>query len=252
MKKTYAAILAVLIFTLFQAVGGVVLSLFAAYTPLLLTLSIILSGLLTVLTLFGLRLTQGWHTFSPSAVQWSLAPLAVLGALSAAFAIDLMSEPFDLPNLMEEQFLQIARTPLGILALAIVGPVVEEVVFREAVLGNLLRDGMRPWLAILLSALVFGLIHVNPIQIPFALLIGIILGLLYCKTGNILLPLIVHILNNTLSVIEMNILGPEASSFSYYRLLGQPLYLVAILLLLAISCLSLRYFWTHHSKSSHA
>ena len=252
MKKTYAAILAVLIFTLFQAVGGVVLSLFAAYTPFLLTLSIILSGLLTVLTLFGLHLTQGRYTFSPSAVQWSLAPLAVLGALSAAFAIDLMSEPFDLPNLMEEQFLQIARTPLGILALAIVGPVVEEVVFREAVLGNLLRDGMRPWLAILLSALVFGLIHVNPIQIPFALLIGIILGLLYYKTGNILLPAIVHILNNTLSVIEMNILGPEASSFSYYRLLGQSQFFVVILLLLAVSCLSLRYFWTHHSKSSHA
>lgn len=252
MKKTYAAILAILIFILIQTLGGVILAFSGTSTPFALTLSIILSGLLTALILFGMRFTQGGRTFSPATIHWPLASVAIVGALCADFAIALMSDPFDLSNLMEEQFLQIAATPLGILAMALVGPVVEEVVFREAVLGNLLRGRMRPWLAILLSSLVFGLVHLNPIQIPFATLVGFILGLLYYKTGNIVLPAIVHILNNSLSVIEMNILGPEISTFSYFRLLGLPLYLALILLLLLISFFSLRYFWTHYSKCSHA
>ena len=50
----------------------------------------------------------------------------------------------------------------GILGIALVGPVVEELVFREGIQGTMERGGVKPWIAILVSALCFGLIHFNP------------------------------------------------------------------------------------------
>ena len=47
-------------------------------------------------------------------------------------------------------------------------PLVEELLFRGAIEGHFLQTGKRPGMAILLSALIFGLIHVNPAQVPFA------------------------------------------------------------------------------------
>ncbi len=75
----------------------------------------------------------------------------------------------------------------------VVAPVVEEVVFRGFAQGKLLRCGK--CFGILCSALIFGLIHVNPMQIPFAFLIGLILGYVAAEYS-VLWAAILHLVNN--------------------------------------------------------
>ena len=101
----------------------------------------------------------------------------------------------ELPSVLE-------NTPtsfwLNIVVMAVLPAVLEETLFRGCVLRVLRPYG--DWFAILVSAVLFGLMHGNIIQIPFALIVGVALGWLYVATENIWLPIAVHFANNTLSV----------------------------------------------------
>ena len=79
------------------------------------------------------------------------------------------------------------------LYITILGPISEELLFR----GFLLRM-LKPWgkqTAILVSALVFGLFHGNVIQVPFAFLVGLVLGYVTVEYS-ILWAMVLHIFNN--------------------------------------------------------
>ena len=98
----------------------------------------------------------------------------------------------------------------GILAIAIVGPVLEELLFRGAITHALLQQ-YNPTKAILISALLFGVFHINPAQILPAFLIGILLAWTYYKTGSLIPCILMHVLNNSLSVY-LSIKYPEAEN----------------------------------------
>ena len=66
-------------------------------------------------------------------------------------------------------------------------------------------------LAILISALLFGVFHINPAQILPAFLIGILLAWTYYKTGSLIPCILMHILNNSLAVY-LSIKYPEAEN----------------------------------------
>ncbi len=215
MKPIWKALLAILVFAIMQMMAGVLM----AYIHIPMALSLIISSIVTILILVGMRMI-GRNSLSVKCVDWRLAPLAIVGALFGIFAMDLLGEMTDLPNMMEAEFRGLASRMDGIIALAFAGPIAEEFVFREAVLGHLYRNGCSAWTAILLSALAFGLIHINPAQVPFAFVIGVILGLIRVKTGNIVLTTLIHILNNSIAVIEMNALGDSIDTFSYVEALG--------------------------------
>lgn len=88
---------------------------------------------------------------------------------------------------------------LNLLVSALLPAILEEMLFRGFVLQKLRPFG--DGLAVFGSALLFGLMHTNIVQIPFALLLGIVFGFIVLKTGNILLAMILHFLNNALSVV---------------------------------------------------
>ena len=88
----------------------------------------------------------------------------------------------------------------GVLAIVLVGPVTEELVFRMGIQRHLIRHRMRPWMAILLSALIFGAVHGNPAQIPGAVVFGWVLGWLYWRSGTIWIPVAAHVFNNFVGV----------------------------------------------------
>ncbi len=88
---------------------------------------------------------------------------------------------------------------LTFLAVAIVPAIVEEFAFRGIILGSLRKFG--DGFAILISSLVFGLIHQNFAQMPFAFLVGIVLAFATIKTGSVITSVIIHFLNNALSLI---------------------------------------------------
>ena len=254
MKRYSKPILAVVVFLLMQLLAGGIIAIVNGilhqdtFSPTLIALSTIVSGLLTVVVVRRMRMLKT-KNFNPKNVQWKHAALPIVGALLGIIGANLLSEQIDLPNVMEVEFLALSRSFWGILAIVFIGPIVEEIVFREAVIGQLIRHGEHRWVAIVFSALCFGISHLNPAQIPFAAIMGLVLGVVYVRTHSIVFTSIVHILNNAISVIEMNILGERATDISYAELLGgNAIAWVYIVVSGALCVLFLREFWKKYHR----
>lgn len=105
-----------------------------------------------------------------------------------------------LPNWMANAFRQMeARPLLAFFMIGVCAPVLEEVLFRGILLTGLLRN-YRPWVAIGQSALLFGLFHMNPVQIVSAGIMGLLVGWLYYRTRSLLLCIVAHALNNLIAL----------------------------------------------------
>jgi membrane protease YdiL (CAAX protease family) len=82
--------------------------------------------------------------------------------------------------------------------ICIMAPICEEFIFRGLVLHSLRRYGNG--FAILVSALLFSMIHGNLQQIPLAFIVGLLLGAFVIRTGSIWVTVIMHAMINTVSV----------------------------------------------------
>lgn len=93
------------------------------------------------------------------------------------------------------------RLVLEFAALCVIIPLVEEILYRGIVYGRL-RDfiGIRP--AILISALIFGIIHVNLVQFIYASIFGLLLAYLVEYTGFVYGAALAHMAANLTSVLR--------------------------------------------------
>lgn len=107
-----------------------------------------------------------------------------------------------------------------ILYTVLFGPIVEELTFRGLTF-TYARRATPFWVANIIQACLFGLLHMNPLQGIYAAALGIIFGMIYEKSKNILLTIILHILFNTLGtfISQFMNMGDNAISF-YFILLG--------------------------------
>lgn len=90
-----------------------------------------------------------------------------------------------------------AENPIGLLIICLIGPFLEEAVFRGAILRRLLEKNWKPWLAILVSAVFFAVAHGNFTQGLTAIMMGCFLGWVYYRTRSIWPCVFIHALNNT-------------------------------------------------------
>ncbi len=120
--------------------------------------------------------------------------------------------PFQLPDSFAQLFNSMMRQPLGFLAIGILGPIAEEMVFRGGVLRQLLVifRNRSPWVAISVSALIFGAVHGNLPQFIHATMLGLIIGWLYVRTGSILPGLVLHWVNNAMAYILFQLMPQMA------------------------------------------
>ena len=162
-------------------------------------------------------LTGDSRLYSPVSLGWTV----VLGAGAILLLDGLTSVLSFLPDWMAASFDYMQSSWAGILLVALAGPVVEELFFRGGVLRVLLRTCRRPWVAIVVSGLVFGLIHMNPAQVVFASFAGILLGWLYWRTRSLIPCMVVHVLNNALSV-GCTLAYPDVDTVA--DLMGYPAY----------------------------
>lgn len=88
---------------------------------------------------------------------------------------------------------------IEIITIVILAPIVEEFIFRGVILHRLIRK-TSVWGGILISSLVFGFLHADFIG---AFLFGIITSLLFLRTGNLMIPILMHMINNTIAVVLM-------------------------------------------------
>ena len=93
---------------------------------------------------------------------------------------------------------------LTVIFAVFIGPIVEEAIFRGILLRRLLPFG--DGFAILVSALLFGLFHGNFAQFFYAFAIGLIFGLIACRTGRLRYTVILHTALNFVGSIPSTIL----------------------------------------------
>lgn len=135
----------------------------------------------------------------------SIKPLLIATALvfTSMFALNIFVNWFPLENNLEVQFDGLAHNILGAFTISVLAPVLEEVMFRGAIQGYIARTFGKPWLAILVAALIFGIYHWNPVQVVYATLLGIIFGWIYYITGSLLSVIVGHVLNNSIATFTM-------------------------------------------------
>ena len=100
----------------------------------------------------------------------------------------------------------------ALLFVGILAPIFEEIIFRKYLIGALWRYGEGA--AVMLSAVVFGLAHGNFSQCFYTFGLGLILGLLYCRTGKLIYSIIPHMLLNTCSTLLAYFVLPKVTELS--------------------------------------
>lgn len=172
----------------------------------LLVASTVVVSLLTIILFLWAR----WAEVSPAWLRcrpWAVLIWSVVAALGALIPSAWIQEQIpELPNLVEQEFDMILGNRWGYLAVGLLAPLSEELVFRGAILRSLLRSPkLSPWGAVVLSALLFALMHFNPAQMPHAFLIGLLLGWMYWRTGSILPGVAYHWANNSAAYVIYNV-----------------------------------------------
>lgn len=137
---------------------------------------------------------------------------------------------------------------LATFVLAVLPAIGEEILFRGIVF-NGLRSRFFDWGAILLSALMFALMHGNLQQLLYPFILGTVMGWIVMRTGSLISSMIVHFTNNFLVVMFAYI--QNVTGFSLALPNTWWFYLVAILLLAvtgAIYFIIDRYYFKHKNK----
>ena len=110
---------------------------------------------------------------------------------------------------------------LMLLCVGILPALLEEFAIRGVILGAL-RKKFSDTSAIVISSVLFGALHGNLQQIPFATLLGLLLAYTTVYTGSLLPAIVIHAVNNTLSVVlafssqNMSPMVSEMTSYIYF------------------------------------
>lgn len=151
-------------------------------------------------------LTRGYLLSKP----WGTLLWVALFSLGTIIPLSFLYEQLGIE--MDENTQQIItsmmKEPWGYVAVGILAPLAEEVVFRGAILRTLLgiMSKKNHWVAIIISAAIFGVVHANLAQFINALLMGLLLGWMYYRTGSLVPGILLHWVNNTMAYVLANIM----------------------------------------------
>ena len=184
---------------------------------------------------------------------WSIALITVVLSFATMISADLpnylnmkvtdtvpvLKEFYDMISAVLEQM---TGGPFwsSFLLTAIFAPIFEEWLCRGMVLRGLLTK-MKPGWAIVISALFFAVIHMNPWQALNAFIIGVVMGYVYYKTGCLWLTMLIHFVNNGFAVICAQI--PSLSEYDFWiDMMGRSTYVVVYIAGLAALVLCIMAF----------
>ncbi len=146
-------------------------------------------------------------------------------------------------DMVMETMKQMTGGPLwsSFLVTALMAPFFEEWLCRGMILRGLLAGRkMKPVWAIVISALFFALIHMNPWQALNAFILGLLMGWIYYRTGSLWLTMLIHFVNNGTAVVLGQI--DSLKDYEYWiDMLGNTWYYVAFAVALAVivGCIAL-------------
>jgi len=130
----------------------------------------------------------------------SAGVIALFGLMFTSFVFDIFFTgvlKYKSPDMPD--FDTAGKAVLGIIFIGVFPAVFEELIFRGIILRGLAPLGKTK--AVLISAAAFALAHMSPAQTVHQFLLGIVMGLIAWETGSILAPMLIHFINNALSVV---------------------------------------------------
>lgn len=167
-------------------------------------------ALLIILYLLRKEIQMEWRNRSslPFAkyIGWGVIGLfmAFFSQTIAVYIMELIGLPLISEN-TESIIEMVEMSMLIILAPAIIGPILEEIVFRKVLFGAFVeRFGF--WIPSLFSSIIFALVHVDFTHMLVYIFMGLVFCFLYHKTKSIITPIIAHMLMNSIVIImQLNI-----------------------------------------------
>lgn len=100
------------------------------------------------------------------------------------------------------------NVPIFVIVVTIIAPVLEEIVFRKIIFGFFYTK-TNFFIAATLSALIFGVVHQELTHLLIYASMGFVFAYLYVKTKKILVPILVHVILNSVTMIVQLSLSPE-------------------------------------------
>ena len=132
-----------------------------------------------------------------------MALIVSVATLALGFVTDSLNAIMpETPEWFENAMSQIMDAPVWItlISVSIFAPLFEEWLCRGVILRGLLQK-THPVSAILVSAVFFAMLHMNPWQALPAFILGALFGYIYYKTGSLKLTMLMHCVNNTFAVV---------------------------------------------------
>ncbi|MBR1970495.1 MAG: CPBP family intramembrane metalloprotease [Clostridia bacterium] len=119
------------------------------------------------------------------------ARLVVSAYFHFANDIPVLKKSIENSALQGFEFTYAYQVLIALFLIIIIGPLFEEILFRGLIMNEFLKI-MRPWAAIVLQAVFFGVVHFSLFQSSFALVVGVILGIIYFRTQSIKTVAVCH------------------------------------------------------------
>ncbi|MBQ6381808.1 MAG: CPBP family intramembrane metalloprotease [Clostridia bacterium] len=155
-------------------------------------------------------------------------PIGAAVCVAANIIINLMIALFEALGLKLSQQSDALAQPKTVFALiitlfstAVMPALLEEFAIRGVILQPCRKYGMA--FAIIASSVIFGIMHGNLVQAPFALIVGACFAFLAIKCDSLWIGVILHFLNNGFSVLMSylsEVMSETAVNILYYSIVG--------------------------------
>ena len=141
-------------------------------------------------------------------------PTVILGGLLWMISMQVVVEPLSL--LLPTVHQQSGQGFWAIMTAVVFAPVFEEFIFRGVILEAMLRRHRRSF-SVVVTSLLFAVVHFEPSVMFTAFVSGLVLGTVYLHTSSIFSTIILHAINNAIaySLITLNV-----DNYSYREVLG--------------------------------
>lgn len=144
-------------------------------------------------------------------------------------------------------FDSIGQLLLGLLVIAVIPGIGEELVFRGLVQNHLYRMTKNIHAAIWIAALLFGLFHLQFYGIVPRMFLGALFGYMYYFSGNIIYPIVAHFFNNGFTLIMLYLYNTDQISYNIEDAESLPWFQVLI-----FAAITFVLFFVFKKKAEHA
>ncbi|TYR78430.1 CPBP family intramembrane metalloprotease [Priestia megaterium] len=150
------------------------------------------------------------HARLSTAIFWSIFGIFLaLAAQSIAAMIEMNVFGIEPGSENTEMIVNLVKvTPLLIIVTSVIGPILEEIIFRKIIFGSLHRK-YNFFISAFISSLVFATVHWDFEHLLIYTAMGFVFAFLYARTKLIIVPIIAHVLMNTIVVLAQTIFSDQ-------------------------------------------